>query len=86
MNFIFFLDRSTISVLSFIPYSFFAKWSHLKAKKRGDDYNALKNAIGLQIIDQVIREYPKMKVNKDSLILRIVHIILSLITNDFFCI
>lgn len=44
----------------------------------------MKNAIGLQIIDQVIREYPKMKVNKDSLILRIVHIILSLITNDFF--
>ncbi|EFX72451.1 hypothetical protein DAPPUDRAFT_308270 [Daphnia pulex] len=54
-------DRSTISVVSFIPYSFFAKWSHLKAKKRGDDYNALKNAIGLQIIDQVIRQYPKMK-------------------------
>ncbi|XP_046639196.1 all-trans-retinol 13,14-reductase-like [Daphnia pulicaria] len=54
-------DRSTISVMSFIPYSFFAKWSHLKVKKRGDDYNALKNAYGLQILDQVIREYPKMK-------------------------
>jgi hypothetical protein len=65
----FFADRSTISVMSFIPYSFFAKWSHLKVKKRGDDYNALKNAVGLQILDQVIREYPKMKVHKETLIL-----------------
>lgn len=53
--------RSTITVVSFAPYSWFAQWSDLTVKKRGDEYNALKNAIGQQIIDQITHLYPDLK-------------------------
>lgn len=57
------LGRSTITVVSFAPYSWFAQWSNLAVKKRGDEYNSMKNAIGQQIIDQVTHLYPNLKVH-----------------------
>nr|CAH0101000.1 unnamed protein product [Daphnia galeata] len=53
--------RSTITVLTFAPYSWFAQWENLSVKKRGDEYNSLKNAIGQQIIDQIIHLYPHLQ-------------------------
>ncbi|XP_046452890.1 all-trans-retinol 13,14-reductase-like isoform X2 [Daphnia pulex] len=53
--------RSTITVVSFAPYSWFAQWSDLTVKKRGDEYDSLKNAIGQQIIDQITHLYPDLK-------------------------
>ncbi|KAK4020459.1 hypothetical protein OUZ56_002435 [Daphnia magna] len=54
-------DRSTLSILSFAPYSEFSQWSGLPTKKRGDDYNTTKNAIGQHIVDQVTTLFPKLK-------------------------
>uniref|UniRef100_A0A0P5SB31 All-trans-retinol 13,14-reductase n=1 Tax=Daphnia magna TaxID=35525 RepID=A0A0P5SB31_9CRUS len=54
-------DRSTLSVLTFAPYSWFSQWSGLPTKKRGDDYNTVKNAIGQHIVDQVTTLFPKLK-------------------------
>ncbi|KAK4020460.1 hypothetical protein OUZ56_002436 [Daphnia magna] len=54
-------DRSTLSILSTAPYSAFSQWSGPSTKKRGDDYNALKNAIGQNIIEQVTTLFPKLK-------------------------
>jgi all-trans-retinol 13,14-reductase len=56
------LGRSVISVLTFIPYSWFSQWSETTVKKRGDEYNALKHEIGQKIIDQVVHLFPKLKV------------------------
>jgi len=57
------VGRSTITVVSFAPYSWFSQWSDLTVKKRGDEYNSLKNAIGQQIIDQITHLYPDLKVS-----------------------
>lgn len=57
------VGRSTITVVSFAQYSWFEKWSKLTVKKRGDEYNSLKNAIGQQIIDQVVHLYPNLRVS-----------------------
>jgi hypothetical protein len=53
--------------VSFAPYSWFAQWSDLKVKKRGDEYDSLKNAIGQQIIDQITHLYPDLKVSHLSI-------------------
>ena len=50
----FYLGRSTITVVSFAPYQWFEKWTDLSVKKRGDEYDSLKNALGQQLIDQVV--------------------------------
>ncbi|XP_046641861.1 all-trans-retinol 13,14-reductase-like [Daphnia pulicaria] len=57
--------RSVISVLTYIPYSWFSQWSETTVKKRGDEYNALKHEIGQKIIDQVVHLFPKLKNNID---------------------
>ena len=57
------VGRSTITIVSFAPYSWFEQWTELAVKKRGDEYNSLKNALGQQLIDQVVQIYPQLKVN-----------------------
>ncbi|XP_057369705.1 all-trans-retinol 13,14-reductase-like isoform X1 [Daphnia carinata] len=54
-------DRSTLSVLTCAPYSWFSQWSGLPTKKRGDDYNTTKNTIGQHIVDEVTTLFPKLK-------------------------
>nr|CAH0101002.1 unnamed protein product [Daphnia galeata] len=56
-----FISRSTITVVSFAPYSWFTQWKNLTVKKRGEEYNSLKNAIGQQIIDQITHLFPNLK-------------------------
>lgn len=67
MNFMYIIGRSTITVVSFAPYSWFSQWSELTVKKRGDEYNAMKNVIGQQIIDQVVHLYPDLRVKSRHL-------------------
>ncbi len=55
--------RSTITIVSFAPYSWFEQWTELTVNKRGDEYNSLKNTLGQQLIDQVVQIYPQLKVN-----------------------
>lgn len=59
--------RSTITVVSFAPYSWFSQWSEKAVKKRGDEYDSMKNALGQQIIDQVTHLYPDIKVYRSDL-------------------
>lgn len=54
--------RSSITVVSFAKYSWFSKWVNTKVKKRGDEYQSIKDAIGQQIVDQVVYLYPQLKV------------------------
>ena len=59
---VYFLGRSVMSVLTFIPSSWFSQWSETTTKKRGDEYEAFKHKIGQNIIDQVVHLFPKLKV------------------------
>lgn len=63
----YFSGRSVISVLTYIPYSWFSQWSETTVKKRGEDYNAFKHEIGQKIIDQVVHLFPKLKVKTNHL-------------------
>lgn len=63
-NWIIFLGRSTITIVSFAPYSWFQEWVNKPVKKRGQEYDSLKNALGQQLVDQVVHLYPQLKVGK----------------------
>ena len=81
-----FIGRSVISVLSAIPYSWFSQWSEKTTKKRGDEYEALKHKIGQNVIDQVVRAFPKLKVIMTPFIFIINHSKnLLLFSNTDFC-
>ncbi len=69
------IGRSTITIVSFAPYSWFEQWTELAVKKRGDEYNMLKNTLGQQLIDQAVHIYPQLKV-------LIINVILFLILTD----
>ena len=55
--------RSTITIVSFGPYSWFQDWSEKSVKKRGTEYDSLKNALGQQLVDQAVALFPNIKVN-----------------------
>jgi hypothetical protein len=85
-HFVLFIGRSVISVLSVIPYSLFSQWSETTTKKRGDEYEAFKQEIGQNIVDQVVRAFPKLKVIMAPLNFIIKHLKnLLLFSNTDFC-
>jgi len=44
---------------TYVPYAWFAKWSHLEQKQDSNaEYEAVKNAFGQKLIDQVFPLYP----------------------------
>ncbi len=55
--------RSTLTIVSFGSYSWFQDWSEKSVKKRGTEYDSLKNALGQQLVDQAVALFPNIKVN-----------------------
>jgi len=53
--------KSTVTVVSFAHYEWFKEWTGLSSKKRGDEYNELKNQLGYHIVDQVCQLFPNIK-------------------------
>jgi len=53
--------RSTVTVVTFANYKWFEEWTGLNSKKRGDEYNALKNRLGYHVVDQVCKLFPNIK-------------------------
>ena len=54
--------RSTVTVVTFAPYRWFAQWSDQPVKKRDDEYQGAKQLIGQKIVDQVCHLFPNLKV------------------------
>ena len=53
--------KSTIDIISFMPYEIFAKWEGTEWKKRGEDYEALKEKIALRLLEKLYELEPQTK-------------------------
>ncbi|KAF5903218.1 putative all-trans-retinol 13,14-reductase, partial [Clarias magur] len=53
--------KSTLTVVSFAPYSWFEEWKDDKVKNRGTDYKELKTTIINSVLEMVTQVFPKIK-------------------------
>ncbi|MBF0450243.1 MAG: NAD(P)/FAD-dependent oxidoreductase [Candidatus Magnetomorum sp.] len=54
-------EKSTIQVISFAPFEWFQKWDHTSWRKRGDDYEALKQKLTEQMLSRLYQHVPQIK-------------------------
>lgn len=53
--------KSTLTVVSFAPYSWFEEWKDGKVMNRGADYEELKATIINSVLEVVTQIFPKTK-------------------------
>ncbi|MCH2021834.1 MAG: NAD(P)/FAD-dependent oxidoreductase [Saprospiraceae bacterium] len=53
--------KSTIDIITLVPYEIFAKWDGKRWKKRGDDYEALKEKIAQRLLNALYKKEPQLK-------------------------
>ncbi|XP_078522857.1 all-trans-retinol 13,14-reductase [Lissotriton helveticus] len=56
-----FPGRSTLTVLTFAPYEWFEEWKDKNVKKRGEDYDGLKNMFADAMIQTVTKLFPNIQ-------------------------
>merc|ERR1711915_964913 len=52
---------STCAIVTLANWKWFDKWQDNQVKKRGDDYEEIKQAIGDKMIQQVCKLYPQIE-------------------------
>lgn len=55
--------RSTVEAITMAPYAAFARWADLKWKRRGEEYDALKQRLAGRLIAELERQVPAVKGN-----------------------
>jgi all-trans-retinol 13,14-reductase len=55
--------KSTIDIITLIPHETFAKWSDTSWKKRGEDYEAIKENIAQRLIKELYKQLPQVEGN-----------------------
>ena len=53
--------KSTIDIITLLPYEFFEYWDGTKWMKRGDDYNELKEKISQRLLEVLYKKIPQAK-------------------------
>lgn len=53
--------RSTAEVIIIVPYTWFAKWEHTQWRKRGEDYEQMKQRVAKRMFEQLYRVAPQLK-------------------------
>ena len=53
--------KSTIDIITMIPYEAFAKWDGTKWKKRGEDYEIKKEEFAQRLLKHLYKELPQLK-------------------------
>ncbi len=53
--------KATIEVVGLAPYDWFSKWSDTKWKKRGDDYDALKDRFTERLLQPLYEQHPQLR-------------------------
>jgi len=53
--------KSTIDIITLIPYETFEKWADTPWKKRGDDYEATKEQIAQRLLKELYKQLPQVK-------------------------
>jgi len=54
-------NKSTCTIIALANWDWFKGWQERSVKKRGDDYDELKNTIGHQMIEQTCKIFPQMR-------------------------
>lgn len=54
-------DRSTIDIITLVPYELFKNWEGSKWMKRGEDYNKLKESISQRLFEVLLKQLPHLK-------------------------
>lgn len=53
--------KSTIDIITLIPYELFEKWKDTSWKKRGEDYETLKEQISQRLLEELYKQLPQVK-------------------------
>ncbi len=53
--------KSTIDIITLLPYDIFKKWNGTKWMKRGEDYTALKEKISSRLLEELYKQLPQVK-------------------------
>lgn len=53
--------KSTIDIITLVPYDAFAEWDGSKWMKRGEGYEALKEKITLRLLEKLYQQLPQVK-------------------------
>ncbi len=54
-------DKSTIDIITLVPYETFEKWDGTKWMKRGDEYNELKEKITQRLFRELYKQLPHLE-------------------------
>ncbi len=54
-------DKSTIDIITLVPYEAFSQWEGTKWMKRDEQYEALKEKISLRLLDKLYEQMPQVK-------------------------
>jgi all-trans-retinol 13,14-reductase len=53
--------KSTIDIITLLPYEVFEKWDGSRWMKRGEEYEALKESIAQRLLEELYRREPQLK-------------------------
>jgi all-trans-retinol 13,14-reductase len=54
-------NKSTVEVITLVPYQWFEEWENTDWKKRGDTYEALKEKLAQQLLEELYRVQPQLR-------------------------
>lgn len=54
-------DKATCAIVTLASWEWFKEWDGKPVKKRGDDYDEVKNSIGHRMIEQTCQLFPQLK-------------------------
>jgi len=54
-------NKSTCAIVTLATWEWFKQWESKPVKRRGDDYDAIKNTIGEMMIEQLCKLYPQVR-------------------------
>ncbi len=54
-------NKSTCAIVTLANWEWYKKWANAPLKRRGDDYDGVKNTIGHMLVEQTCKLYPQIK-------------------------
>ena len=54
-------NKSTCVIVTMAKWEWYEKWSEKSVKRRGDDYDEIKNTIGEVLIEQACQLFPQIR-------------------------
>ena len=53
--------KSTVDIITLVPYELFAPWEDTRWKKRGEEYEALKEKIAQRLLEELYKQEPQLR-------------------------